>query len=268
MRVLQMIEQEVKGHQPNLLLEFPEKAGVAPARLDGLADLSPAPGADDHVGHRPLGLVRLRLHRLPVGIHEVAVDLPPRPGELAVGAAHGLSAQGAMSPGSRSRIIAARRRSIPPTVPRKPRVRAVARTASCSSTRTASPTWTRSLTRSETVNCGSPVARARCDSATPSSSRSRVKISKLTASAPPRTARSTSPHPPPPAAEAPGPAGQPVEPPVGDPALPALRRKVEVLEPPQSHGDVPEPAPQAVGRLFLVGHSKTCSISSSVPFPS
>src|SRR3990170_4500011 len=168
MSILQMIEQEVEGHQPNFLLELPQEAGVAPARLDGLADLSLAPGADDHVGHRPLGLVRLRLHRLPVGIHQVAVDLPPRPGELAVGAAHGLSAQGAMSPGSRSRIIAARRRSIPPTVPRKPRVRAVARTASCSSTRTASPTWTRSLTRSETVKCGSPVAWARSDRATAS----------------------------------------------------------------------------------------------------
>src|SRR3990172_423619 len=140
MSVPKMKEQEVKGHQPNLLLEFPEKAGVAPARLDGLADLSPAPGADDHVGHRPLGLVRLRLHRLPVGIHEVAVDLPPRPGELAVGAARGLPARGGMGRGSRSRIIAARRRSIPPPVPRKPRVRAVARPAYCSRTPTATPT--------------------------------------------------------------------------------------------------------------------------------
>src|SRR3990172_12581293 len=192
MSILQMIEQEVEGHQPNFLLELPQEAGVAPARLDGLADLSPAPGADDHVGHRPLGLVRLRLHRLPVGIHEVAVDLPPRPGELAVGAAHRLPLQGAMSPGSRSRIIPARRRSIPPTIPRRPRVRAVARTASCSSTRTASPTWTRSLTRSETVKCGSPVAWARSDRATASSSWRRVKTSKLTASAPTRKARSTS----------------------------------------------------------------------------
>src|SRR3972149_5835520 len=151
MSVLQMIEQEVKGHQPNLLLEFPEKAGVAPARLDGLAEPHPATRACAHDGH---------------------AHLPAEPGQ------------------------------------------------------------------DLEVDCiGAPPERPEHQLAT---------------------------H----AAEGAGIAGQPVEPPVGEPALPALRRKVEVLEPPQSHGDVPEPAPQAVGRLFLVGHSKTCSMSSISSFTS
>src|SRR3972149_4818195 len=99
-RILHVEEQQVEGHEPDLLSELLEEPGIAPARLDvlpgpaaaaraGLARApapAAAPRAVDHVVHRRARLVPGGPPRAGVRVHEVPVDLAPGRLQRAVGA--------------------------------------------------------------------------------------------------------------------------------------------------------------------------------------